>query len=518
MACLGAGVCGGWAVLKRSYSTDKAACRYVRREIRSLTDADREAYLSALEVMYRTPLEEGRAKYGEHFANYELFTTMHNSMTYCYHGGDQFITSHAAFTQLLDESLQLMAPAVTQPYWDFMRDAGELGTEWYRSIIYSDNWFGSVDNGERENFMITRGRFAYVPVAYDPERNFAQYGSDYNNMGYVTSSFNLNSAPYVQRSRHMCGLAQGQRLATCSAFTECFDGTTSLAEWTLCMEVNVHANMHEWHGGAFRCAYDLSEVLQQYPQFSSQLLLFLGTVAHDVWYIYTRETVSKYMSCPTDCTAPTAASTDAAVARATASEQAEDGGGDGSCACTCSLDFDSMEEEELLSTMEGTLFTLQFIFFTGRDYVVRDEESGTFRFSNGDGTLLAYDDHVKLLRIAGKLFCQGGLSGPLGTGAASNDPVFWPLHPIFDRAWHLLLLSNKYSSSYDMTWTNGTCAGASWEDKQVFTNLMGDTSGQQYTNAQLWDLLSPGNKYLPYVYDDFAQWGTCTEWNPCSEC
>jgi hypothetical protein len=34
------------------------------------------------------------------------------------------------------------------------------------------------------------------------------------------------------------------------------------------------------------------QVSDEFPQYSEDLLLFLGTVAHDVWYIYTKETVS----------------------------------------------------------------------------------------------------------------------------------------------------------------------------------------------------------------------------------
>lgn len=497
------------AAVVRSYSTDKATCRYVRREIRSLSDSDREAYLSSLELMYRTPLDEGVSAYGSRFANYELFTTMHNSMSYCYHGGDQFITSHAAFTQLLDESLQLLSPHLTQPYWDFMVDSAQLGTEWFRSVMYSDSWFGSVDNAEKEGYVLSRGRFAYLPVASDPTRKFAAFGSDYNSLGYSTSNRNLNPSPYVQRSRHMCGLAQNQRLATCDAFTSCFDTTTSLAEWTLCMEVDVHANMHEWHGGAFNCAENLGELGRQYPQYGTDLLMFLGTVAHDVWYIYTKETVSGFTEC-----ADVACEGDE-MGRSASGGTSEDG----QCGCRCSLDFEAMGEEELVQTMEGTLFTLQFIFVNGGSYVVKDEESGEWRFSNGGAeSVLPYDDHVKLLRVVGRLFCEGGLSGPLGTGAASNDPIFWPLHPIFDRAWHLLLLSDKYSASYDMTWTNGSCHGASWGDQQVFKNLLGDERGVRYTNEELWAMLGPSNANLPYMYDDLTLWGTCSEWAPCESC
>lgn len=43
-----------------------------------------------------------------------------------------------------------------------MIDSGELGSEWYRSVIYSDDWFGSVDNTEEDGYMIMTGRFAKV--------------------------------------------------------------------------------------------------------------------------------------------------------------------------------------------------------------------------------------------------------------------------------------------------------------------------------------------------------------------
>lgn len=40
-------------------------CKYVRREIRELSDEDRETFLDALEKVHRLDLEEGRALYGK---------------------------------------------------------------------------------------------------------------------------------------------------------------------------------------------------------------------------------------------------------------------------------------------------------------------------------------------------------------------------------------------------------------------------------------------------------------------
>lgn len=38
------------------------------------------------------------------------------------------------------------------------------------------------------------------------------------------------------------------------------------------------------------------------------------------------------------------------------------------------------------------------------------------------------------------------------------------------------------------------------------------------TNGGLLELLDPSKGHLPFIYDNFRQWGTCTEWDPCPEC
>lgn len=54
-------------------------CKYVRRELRDLTEADRTAYFSAMREFYTVPLEEGRAKYGAAFYNARHVAAYHNS-------------------------------------------------------------------------------------------------------------------------------------------------------------------------------------------------------------------------------------------------------------------------------------------------------------------------------------------------------------------------------------------------------------------------------------------------------
>ena len=44
---------------------------------------------------------EGEALYGGTFYNYVTLTAMHNSNTYCYHDGMQFLTSHPMFSLMV---------------------------------------------------------------------------------------------------------------------------------------------------------------------------------------------------------------------------------------------------------------------------------------------------------------------------------------------------------------------------------------------------------------------------------
>ena len=70
----------------------------MRREIRDLSDEDRNRVLDAMEVMYRTDIEEGRGLYGKDFKSSGELAALHSATSkYCFHWGDQFITSHPSF-------------------------------------------------------------------------------------------------------------------------------------------------------------------------------------------------------------------------------------------------------------------------------------------------------------------------------------------------------------------------------------------------------------------------------------
>ena len=72
--------------------TARAICKYVRREIRSMLDSDRIAYLEALEIMYNTSEAVGQARYGSRYRSADSFTALHSSSDYCFHNNLVFLT------------------------------------------------------------------------------------------------------------------------------------------------------------------------------------------------------------------------------------------------------------------------------------------------------------------------------------------------------------------------------------------------------------------------------------------
>lgn len=54
-------------------------CKYVRRELRQLTDKDRVDFFEALRIFYTISIKDGTRMYGEDFNNYVRMVAIHNS-------------------------------------------------------------------------------------------------------------------------------------------------------------------------------------------------------------------------------------------------------------------------------------------------------------------------------------------------------------------------------------------------------------------------------------------------------
>jgi len=495
-----------------------AMCKYVRREIRTLTDEDRTRYFAALEVVHRTDLSSGKAVYGNEFRNYEYFTTKHlnaNQINDCFpfvgpfHGSNAFLTSHAAFTLELEQSLQSIDPSLTQPYWDFSFDADFYGAEWWKqSDIVGYDFFGPLESGGPSHTINASRWFNFIPVATTLSSSKTEV---YNAFGKLTNQFNADGSDFVNRGgSSICGARTAEfaplpsRLAVdaCQALVP--QGVTA---WRQCLETSVHAYVHAQVGGAWECPVDIGSWADGVSTsnagggstapdaLAAERASFLALNAVNVWKVALS---AGLLACPAE----------ECPAEATFLE----------CRCQCWDAAGDAERESLTaSEVYGLLSESRVLEFLM-------EPMGGKRFlsnSGGDGKIsfkgLSRMDNNAALRLLLDLACSPAKVGPMATDAASNDPFFWALHLQYDRLWHQGRLAGELGVEgwgYD----SKACPGANANDTMPFSMYKPDsddggddgggsggdgTSESLPTNEELYAYFSPDNEALPYVYDNF---------------
>ena len=122
---------------------------YVRKEIRSLSNVERLRIFRAMLVMKETSTGAGRQKYGKDFINYDDLVLKHFDASAAKpcdqaHLGSAFLVYHRALCLLFEKSLISVDNRIQGlPYWDYNIDS-RRGADPRRSIVWSDNWFGST--------------------------------------------------------------------------------------------------------------------------------------------------------------------------------------------------------------------------------------------------------------------------------------------------------------------------------------------------------------------------------------
>ena len=469
---------------RRLVESTTVVCKYVRREIRDLSDEDRSRYFSALEIVYNTSLEDGVALYGPRYKDYKYFTILHNTNVYCYHHNLAFLTTHPAFTLMLDRSLQSIDPTVTQPYWDFMQDA-DLGPQWYDSPVYQEDWYGTVDNPESDHARVC-GRFRNVATIYDGDMNYQH--AHHNPYGFITGEYDLTNTDTLVRTNHFCGYKNTQPFPACGNMQGCFENYTTLAAFDRCMEDTVHANLHGLHGGQLLCGVDLEHRFATMSFLSDDLKNFMTATISDVtgkWKSY-----FKYYECPTKCALDEPMS---------------------ACQCKNTLGLETVDDiaylndTEVYDYIEDALYYLAFDSFMGSRFMWRNPMDHKIVWKN-----LTSQENRDVNRAYLAILAFPGVYGQMATGAAPNDPIFWPIHPIFEKAWQVIRLSPHFEGA-DVEWDNqasASCNGTDFDGSGGLTPFesLFDDDGQRYTNEDLWHLFKPDGDDIPYVYDQFVSW------------
>mmetsp|Transcript_17451 Transcript_17451/g.32044 ORF Transcript_17451/g.32044 Transcript_17451/m.32044 type:complete len:688 (+) Transcript_17451:35-2098(+) len=475
--------------------------RYVKREMRSLTDAARDSFLSALQTVFSTSSEQGTKLYGSSFVGIEQLVREHlygAGERDCDHWHDDagIMTHHLGFTLKLELALQSVDSSVTIPYWEYTKDDAEFGTEWRKSPVFQEDWFGNSGENLGSGHYIKQGRWGSLAVMADAQ----QYSRVTNAYGLLRSPWNLNSEPYVTRSDSVVGQTyMSGSLPGCSAIKSCFDSST-LADMNACLNGETHGPVHVLIGGQWdvKLGSGLGETLIG----PAHLLLF-----KNLWRM-------GYATCPT-------------------TTQEMDAGG----ACACSSDttelvggaYEVLKQSKSLKYMaEGAP--------NGMDLLKWDAD--TERWTIPSLTTEAEEEET-WKDLLSKL-CNPGKVGEMYSSAAPYDPLFWVLHTTSERLLQYRRLRSSASKkddtalSFNQTWgythvsadsdTNVVC---DWSDLDAATGLPTCTSGvtcsghnaedvlpfdlsalsrglsAATTNQDFYDWLDPTNADIPYVYDSF---------------
>lgn len=272
----------------------------------------------------------------------------------------------------------------------------------------------------------------------------------------------------------------------------CMANATYLYGYDECLENNIHANFHGWHGGAWGCAVDFSTEPEK-DEWEGQLLPgqlgFLGPLARAAWYQYAPS--NNWSHCPETyaCTNP------------------EHTGG---CKCYSKFDVDAMTDTEVNAWVQPFINEVLYGQYQWHKWLESDSEGmWTWRHMDMNKTMLFH-------RLVLKWGSAPGYTGAMGGGPATGDPIFWVIHPLFEKAAQAWVLSDALSGGKDNSWVDsGACTGdgSSQNDTMPFPDLFTDTD-EYFNNRQLWDRLDPRkSSSTPYIYDQFDTWGGET-YNP----
>ena len=454
----------------------RVTAKIVRRELRRLSDAERDAYLDAIRVLYATPDADGLRLYGDDFRSGDYFVRMHlkgAADRSCDHWHDDagVVNHHAGITWLFEAALRSVDASTAAHYWDYTVDAADLGDAWPESFVFGDDWFGAP---ESETHVVSRGRFAFTAV----RRNAAGYANTTNAFGLLRSPWNASPVPFLARSTSTLGLRGNGygTFPTCAMFASVLrDGKLS----TILRGANgqLHGPVHIMVGGH----WGVDDAWKTY---------LASQKSNDYWLLLSKYLWRQgYVECPAACSddAPRSA-----------------------CACACpALDAGDLDAATIL---------------VDSDVADLAPPQGQWLEKLRRETNFTEDDALRLL-------CAVGTPGELFTSAAPQDPLFWPLHGNAERFLaYARALAAAGELDLDETWAYdharspsetgavcawsgdgrpacapGACPGHDRDDVLPFDGL----PGGPLTNGGFYDLTRPGHPDLPYAYDSLASWPAC---------
>lgn len=451
----------------------RVMAKYARREIRSLTDVDREKFFDAVMIMAVLPTSVGQTLYGDKYKSKDYFTRVHlyfGGKADCdhWHQGAGFVTSHVALTLEFEQALQSIFPDVAMPYWDFTLESTFFGAiDFRQSNVFASSWFGAA-SPDNELHTVTEGRWAFTPAMTDA----SAFSAVHNSYGVLRSPWNNDPTPFMTRHDHIYGYQNNLKPSGCFEYHNAMRKSTWM---TFSKQLNsaAHGHLHETMGGSWN---------HRTPDAHRSVSPAVLSYAHEIQALSKNLWRAGFVTCPDECDMTTAW---------------ED------CQCTCDPNATAgLKPYEILSAGD-VLGSVQY-------YDAQDRVVSEFIDANGTAYLTlpnhnsneTQDIYAELLES----LCSPGHIGDMFQATSSNDITFWVLHGTLDRLWHFKRLGD--TSNFDETWDPyHPCSSHNPDSFQPFKNLF-DEADSYYSNARLYDLFNPAGNHMPYLYDNF-QWPHC---------
>eukprot|EP00903_Cladosiphon_okamuranus_P021957 g20189.t1 len=478
--------------------------KYVRREIRTLTDDEREELFDAMFQLWAVRVDGGNGKelYGKDYADIYAINRLHfkaasNKTCDHFHDGVGFLTSHSMITNTFEYSLQRVNPKLTVPYWDFTIDEIEaenaLDDNDEEMIIqpplFQESWFGTadpVDNAVRD------GRWGNVETPSMYDGNPGDLTPDV--YGLLRSRWNVNSSPYLTRGLgKLCdgNIGDSYPWPTCELHQSLVTSYPDFFSWVWEGQYAPHGPVHTWIGGVLNCEDTIGAVSALVGEENADALaLYTFDLRKNLW----RGEIF-------ECEGHTA----------DVGEPIDELFSSGQCGC---LGYDLTQGDDW-----------QAIYYNS--VVDFDDVIGNF------------DNDTKRAVVAA--VCASTIyDGDHLQAGSSLDPSFWPMHPTMERLFMFSVLTGRTNHftwpDADVTFTDSdgnvvslvnsefgdTCHGHGGSDIfpfglletdidgfEIKTGIKGNPdTGNQLTNREVLAALDASVNMLPYVYDNF-KWDHC---------
>ena len=402
----------GW-YLQGTYSGN-FLCLYVRREIRSLSEADLDATVQAMYELWSHGDEEGQSLYGSNYHNSTYFTYAHDFNAAWIeadhiHEGLGFPLQHIKLTNIFEAAMQAVDPSVSLPYWDYSIDRAD-GLSLSESPIFTPEIFGSLTSPLNSSWGFTyrddgydRGRIPdglWASQAVDMNGKYPDLG---NPFGFIRGRWNMNPSKYLTRFASLT-----IELPACESFYNFVDSYYDTATILYESAYSVHGNTHGAIGNVFGC--DVLEPLLDDGTFESlDNLLDVCKFWIDLLKEGFRSGAIEFRD---DCSV------------------ADDGTTE--CSVTC-VDRDYIKESLMIPFMA---------YISGDDSVNK-----TIDFlCDGDGYKIFVGDHLE--------------------SSSPADPSFWPIHGTVEKLIHLKFMSGILVDD-DFEWPTTAVSSNYTEDGYV---------------------------------------------------